>query len=209
MNKSIFTIIVLLLCTVMHSNARTINDFFIDEPGYVLPLLDKRVKMDMIDYEREGIGKDFKNAFGDGTHIISTSDTHISVKVTNSSTVEMILIPCKKDSVILTITTVELPAKDSRVECFNTSWKKIDETKYFKVVTMKDFISIPKGDKTKKETILEAIEFPIISYSLNILQNIGTITARHGLKEYMSKEDYEKIAPYLKDSIEIPIKIKK
>ena len=92
---------------------------------------------------------------------------------------------------------------DEVVECFNTSWGKIDSKKYFKAPTMNDFIVIPKGDKTKKKTILEAIEFPIIYYSLN---NDGTITARHSLKEYMSKEDFDKIAPYLKDEIIVNIK---
>jgi hypothetical protein len=188
---------------VIQGNARTISDFFIDEPGHILPLLDKRVKMDMIDYENEGIKKEFNNAFGEGSHITSMSDSHISVKVSNSSSVEMLLIPCKKDSVILTISTFAIPAKDSRVECFNTSWGKIDSKKYFKAPTMNDFIVIPKGDKTKKKTILEAIEFPIIYYSLN---NDGTITARHSLKEYMSKEDFDKIAPYLKDEIIVNIK---
>lgn len=198
--------IVFLVCVVLASNAQAIHKFFIEEPGNVLPLLSKKVKMDMIDYEKEGIGKVFNNALGDGAYITSVSDTHISIKTSKSTSVEMILVPCKKDTVILTITTVELPAKDSRVECFNTSWQKLDVKKYFKAPTMKDFIVIPKGDKTKKETILEAIDFPLISYSLNTLPDFGTITARHSLKEYMSKDDYEKISPYLKDELIIKLK---
>ena len=54
-------------------------------------------------------------------------------------------------------------------------------------------------DKTKKETVLEAIDFPIVSYTIN--PDKATIIARHGLSEYMSKEDYKKIKPYLQDSI--------
>ena len=206
MYSRILILLAVLVGIVPICQAKTIGELFVDEPGYVIPLLDKRVKMDMIDYQREGIGKVFNNALGSGSHITSSSDSHISVQVTESSSVDMMLITNKKDSVIVTISTVAMPAKDSRVECFNTKWEKVDEKKYFKAATMKDFIKIKKGDKTKKESVLEAIEFPIIWYSPDMEAAKPTITAHHGLKEYMSKEDYEKISPYLVDEIKIRIK---
>ena len=205
MKKSIALFILLIACVAFNTEARTIRELFIEEPGHVLPLINDKVKMDMIDYHNEGIKKVFPNVLGHGTELIAVTDNYISVTSTASTSVELLLITQKTDSVIIAITTVALPAKDSRIELYNTSWEKLNLK--LNTPTMKDFISIPKGDKTKKETVLQSIDLPIISYSIN--PDNGTITARHSLKEYLSKDEYEKIAPYLRDSIEIPIKIKK
>lgn len=185
--------------------ARTIKHLFIEEPEQVLPLLNKGVKMDMIDYHNEGIEKYFPNAFGDSTHIISATDTYFDIQVSKSSRVQMQLYTFKKDTVIAVVTTVALPAKDSRIEFFNTSWKRLDGKNIFKAPSMKDFVIIPNGHKMRKEAVLDTIEFPIISFSIN--PEIGTIIARQSLKEYMSKEDYDKISPYLKPSIEVKLKL--
>lgn len=196
---------IMLLCVSFNIEARTIKDFFISEPGNLLSLISKSSRMDMIDYYNDGRMVDIKNAMGGTSHFIHVNDRYISLQTSNSSTLELLLQPISKnDSIIVAITTCELPAKDSRIVIYNTNWKPLDATKHFRSVKMEDFIRIPKGDKTKKQTVLDAIEFPIISYSINPENH--SITAHHGLKEYMSKEDYQKISPYLTDSIVIKLK---
>lgn len=201
MKKIIFLILGLLLCMPLNIKARTIKDLFVSEPGRLIPLLSQSTKMDMIDYLEAGRMAEVNNELGKGTHFINVTDNYMSIQMSKSSTVELLLMPIsKKDSVIVAITTIALPAKDSRIEFYTTDWGKYKHNKRFiKEPTMKDFISIPKGDKTKKETILSAIDFPIIQYTIN--PDNHTIVARHGLEEYMSKEDYKKIKPYLQDSI--------
>lgn len=201
MKKIIFLILGLLLCMPLNIKARTIKDLFVSEPGRLMPLLSQSTKMDMIDYLEAGRMAEVNNALGKGTHFINVTDNYMSIQMSKSSTVELLLMPIsKKDSVIVAITTIALPAKDSRIEFYTTDWGKYKHNKRFiKEPAMKDFISIPKGDKTKKETILSAIDFPIIQYTIN--PDNHTIVARHGLEEYMSKEDYKKIKPYLRDSI--------
>lgn len=201
MKKIIFLILGLLLCMPLNIKARTIKDLFVSEPGRLMPLLSQSTKMDMIDYLEAGRMAEVNNALGKGTHFINVTDNYMSIQMSKSSMVELLLMPIsKKDSVIVAITTIALPAKDSRIEFYTTDWGKYKHNKRFiKEPTMKDFISIPKGDKTKKETILSAIDFPIIQYTIN--PDNHTIVARHGLEEYMSKEDYKKIKPYLQDSI--------
>ncbi len=201
MKKIIFFILGLLLCMPLNIKARTIKDLFVSEPGRLMPLLSQSVKMDMIDYLEAGRMAEVNNALGKGTHFITVTDNYMSIQMSKSSTIELLLMPIsKKDSVIVAITTIALPAKDSRIEFYTTNWEKYRHNKRFiKEPSMKDFISIPKGDKTKKETVLAAIDFPIIQYTINPENH--TIIARHGLEEYMSKEDYKKIAPYLRKGI--------
>ena len=207
MRKIIFLISVMCLwCMPYDMQARTIKDIFLSEPGYLMPLLPKSAKMDMIDYLSVGQMADVNNALGKGTHFNKVTDNYMSVHISNGSTVELLLMPVsKRDTIVVAVTTFSLPAKDSRIEFFSTDWKRYVRTKSFmKEPTMKDFISIPKGDKTKKETVLAAIDFPVIQYRINPDNN--TIIATHSLKEYMSKDDYEKIAPYLRESLEYKFK---
>lgn len=207
MRRIIFLISVMILwCMPFNLKARTIKDIFVSEPGYLMPLLSKGAKMDMIDYLSVGQMAEVNNSLGKGTHFNKVTDNYMSVQISNSSTVELLLMPVsKRDTIIVAVTTFSLPAKDSRIEFFTTDWRRYVRTKSFiKEPTMKDFISIPKGDKTKKETVLAAIDFPIIQYRINPDNN--TIIATHGLKECMSKDDYEKIAPYLRDDLEYRFK---
>lgn len=207
MRKHFTTIIafILLFGTAFTCKARTIKDFFISEPGYVLQLLSQRTKLDMIDYLNEGRMVDVRNNLATESHFNKVTDNYMSIQTTTGTTVELLLMPVsRKDTIIVAVTTVELPAKDSRIQFFTPEWAQYHNKNLIKTPTMKDFIKIPKGAKMKKDEVLGMIEFPIISYSLNPENN--TITAHHGLKEYMSKEDYEKIAPYLKDSIELKYK---
>lgn len=200
MKQIVYILTSLLLCSAFNANARSIMDFFVSEQGELLSLLPKNTRMDMIDYYNAGRVIEAKNNLGEGTRFNKVTDNYISLQLTKSCTVEMMLIPVsKKDSVIIAIKTLELPAKDSEITFYDTSWQPLATKRYFKPVSMKDFIRIPKGDKTKKETVLEAIDFPIVSYTIN--PDKATIIARHGLSEYMSKEDYKKIKPYLQDSI--------
>lgn len=176
----------------------TIKDLFFNEPGYLYPILKKNARMDLVDYYNEGRMVDVKNDIGGNSRFLEVKPNYISTQVTSSTQVDLLLIEDKKDTIIVAVTTNELPAKDSKIVFFNTKWQRYVKSR-LQAHGMEDFIAIPKGNKTKKETLFEAIDFPIISYSINPEDN--TIIARQGLKDYMSLEDYKKIEPYLKDSI--------
>ena len=143
MRKIIFLISVMCLwCMPYGMQARTIKDIFLSEPGYLMPLLSKSAKMDMIDYLSVGQMADVNNALGKGTHFNKVTDSYMSVHISNGSTVELLLMPVsKRDTIVVAVTTFSLPAKDSRIEFFTTDWKRYVRTKTFmKEPTMKDKI---------------------------------------------------------------------
>ena len=197
---TILLTLILLISVAFDSTARTIKDVFVNTPDDVLQLLSQRTRMDMIDYLNDGRMVDVANNLGKPSHLNRATDNYLSLQLTATTEVEMQLVPVSpKDTVIIMVTTVNLPARDSRIRVFGFDWQPRQVEAYVKVPSMKDFVKIPKGDKTRRETVLNAIEFPIISYSINPENN--TIIARQGLKDYMSKDDYERIAPYLRDSV--------
>ncbi len=207
MKRAIFIILSLLLYVNSIyglTSVRTMKDFFISEPGYLFPLVSTSTRMDLVDYYNEGRLVDVKNNISDGTHFNEVKPNYISVQVSSSSKVDLFMIKDKNDTLIVAVSTYDLPAKDSKIEFFNTKWEKLDNKSKIKVLEMKDFISIPKNDKTKKETVLDVIDFPIISYTINPEDN--TITAKQGLKDYMSNEDYKQFGAYLNDSITLVFK---
>ena len=205
MKNRLFSIVCLLLCVISALEARTITDFFVSEPGNLFPLLTNSKKMDLVDYLAAGRMVEIDNTMGTGTHLTAASDDYLGIQVSGSSAVEMLMFPVSKnDTVIMAITTVALPAKDSRIEFFDTKWNRLDSKKFIKEPTMNDFVVIPKGDKTKKETVLEAIDFPIICYSFDKESN--SVIACQSLKDFMAKDEYEKIAPYLLDSLSFQLK---
>lgn len=200
--KRVFAIMfALVMCFTFIVDARTIKDFFISEPGEVFNILPQSTRLDMIDYYDAGHKIDVKNSLGGkSTHFNSVNDNHISVQITESNTIDILLLPISKnDSIIVTINTVSLPAKDSQIAIYDTDWNKLDTEKYFKQATIADFVAIPKGDKTKKQTTIGAIDLTLIYYT--IAPETNGITAHQSYADYMSNEDYKKVAPYLRDSI--------
>lgn len=97
--KSIILLLTLLAVFALTAEASTLKELFIEESGQVFPLLNRKVKMDMIDYCHEGVYKDFPNALGDGCRINKMSDNHLSINTSKNHTVELLLTQHKKDKI--------------------------------------------------------------------------------------------------------------
>jgi len=156
--------------------------------------------MDLLDYYAAGRKVTADNNISDITSLIKVDSNYMAVKMSESNIVQMgLLNKSKKDTVIIVVNTVELPAKDSSIKFYSTSWDELDGEQNFKEPQIDDFIKIPAGATMSKKDVLNAITFPLISYSLDEDLNL---VAYQNMKDFMSKDDYAKIKPYLIDSIE-------
>lgn len=211
MNRSYIYIIICLFIYILSDftvPARTIRDFFISEPDDIFIIIDKNTRLDLLDYYDGGRIVSTQNALGDDTQLIKVSDNYLSIQLSESSTVEMQLIfPSKKDTVIVVNHIVYTPVPDSKLMFYNKDWEKLNNKKFIKEPTIESFINIESLSFKKKKDILDMVEFPLISYSINPQKN--KIVASNGLKEYLTKEEYNKIAPYFKNNIEFILKGKK
>ena len=207
MKRYVFTALMAALSLFSIVNARTIRDFFVNEPGEVFTLLSDNARMDMLDYYDAGQPGNAGNNMG-GLSVLQKADSdYISVRMSESSLTEMFLIVNKKDTAIFVISTCLLPAADSQVRAFDTNWTALESEKFFKEPVMSDFIVIPDGEKKKKKDVETMIEFPIISYSYNPLTK--ELVAKQNLKDYMTVEGYDEVSPYLVDSLVYVLKGKK
>lgn len=200
MKRIFFIAIFIAIGAIAALSARTIRDFFTGEPDNIFMLLDKSTRLDLLDYYDNGRIVSAKNNLGSDSQLISVTPTHLAIRMASGSTVEMqMLTKGKRDTVIAVISSVTLPAPDSRIEFYSTKWDEIAAEKLFSQPSIADFIRIPAGSKMTESELLGMIPFPLISYTFN--PGNGNIVAHHSLKTFLSSDDYAKIAPCLTDSL--------
>lgn len=197
MNK----VIILLLAMVvsLSGEARTIRDFFANEPGELFKLIPKNTRLDLLDYFDNGQVVLAKNDLGNGTSLIAADSTFIALRASSSKMVQMLLVaPSPKDSMIVVIETYNTPVLDSHISFYDEQWRLL-VNKYLKVPTLSDFVR--KGvDKKKAERLLKDVAFPLISLSIEG-DNHDTIVATHGLDKFLVAEEYKPLAEILEPSL--------
>lgn len=201
--KKIVTLILAMLVAV-GGEARTIRDFFASEPGQVFMLLPKTTRLDLLDYYDNGQLVYARNNMGMGTKLIKVEDNFINIRMSDSKTVQMLLVTAKKDSVIAVIETVETPVADSHISFYDTSWMPLPASKFFAMPTMESFV-LKTVDKAKREQLLQDIVFPLISLNFEG-DDHTTLVARHGLKEFLVKDEYKPYASSFAESLNYNLK---
>ncbi len=179
--------------------ARTIRDFFLSESGDVLKALPTSKRADMLAYYDVDRLMPTETNFGESATLEKVTADYISLTTSSSSDVQMKMLTSGRDTMLLVVNTVKMPARDSRVRLFDKNWREMNPSKAIKLAKMEDFVTIPKGSKLKKEDILGQIRFPIISYTIDSVS--CRVTAHQELKDFMSKDEYAKIEPYLKEMV--------
>ena len=192
-------LIMTLLAVMLGVEARTVRDFFASEPGELLTLVPKTVRLDMLDYYDSGTIVQASNNMGNATRLDTVTDNFLRLHTSDVKTLEMRLMKWKNDTIIAVVETVETPVKDSRITFFNKHWVQLKEIKPFKMPTMEDFI-LPTVKKNQRKELLENIAFPLIELSFGG-PNFEQLTARHGLAEFLGKEEWAKLKPYFRPTL--------
>lgn len=188
------------------ATARNISDFFLSENGDVMRTLPTQRRADMLAYYQAGQNMPITNSLGGVDSLITLTDDHLLIATSSISKVEMAMLVTKSDTTLLVITTVNTPQPDSRIAAYNTLWQPIDITKVLNTPSINNFVTIPKGSKLKKDDIISQIRFAPISMAYN--PDTHTITATQHLNELLGDELFEPLAPYLVQSISLPISLK-
>ncbi|MBR1552242.1 MAG: DUF3256 family protein [Muribaculaceae bacterium] len=181
------------------AQARTIRDFFASEPGNIFALLPSSTRLDLLDYYDSGQIVEAQNNLGNGTSLISVGDTLLAMNTSESKTLQMRLLtrPGKRDTVIAVIETVKAPVADSRITFYDTQWRPLPDTRYFKAPGIDDFF-LRSTPRHKRQELTQTLPFALIELQFD---GKDRLTARHGLKEFLTKEEFSKFRPYMVDSL--------
>ncbi|MGM9869674.1 MAG: DUF3256 family protein [Sodaliphilus sp.] len=201
--KYIFSLLILLAGAM--AQAESVRHFFISEPGNVFVLIPQGVRAAMITMAEEGQKIASKNTDNGTVQIDSLSESFISVHCSDAKQVEIKMLTKEKaDTVLAVVETMRLPAMDSKISFYNTRWLPVAPNKCIKgeMPDMRHFIK-PGTPAHIVEMIERTIPFPLIWLTFG--QADGKLVAMHQLQTFLSKEDFNKIAPYLLDAISYDI----
>lgn len=166
-----------------------------------LDLLKKSQRLDMLDYwDADSIHKAV-NGLGGQSWLMTVTPDYLKVAVSPVSTFEVKLLPLKKDTVVMTISTVgdSVQAPDSKVAFYDRSLRPLDTSKLLVAPDLSLFFDIPKGSATKMSEIREMIPFPTVEYSVDKESN--DLKARLTVERFMDVDDYNIIKLFLKPEI--------
>ncbi|MDE6309870.1 MAG: DUF3256 family protein, partial [Muribaculaceae bacterium] len=98
-------------------------DAFKSAPGDIFPTIDSVLRLDMLDYYNGGYSNFVQNEFTEPVRIDSLTPDYIKVRVSDNSTVEMTMMPLSaKDTAVVVITTLKVPATASFVNVYHGDW---------------------------------------------------------------------------------------
>ena len=198
--KTLLSLILCLACLAPDIAARTARDFFADEPGVLFASIPRTARLDMCDYYDAGQHPKVENQFGNDTRLDTLTDNFIRLHTSEANIMEIRLMPFKNDTIIAVIETALTPAPDSRISFYNRHWYRLREIKPFKAEpTINDFFLASTPKATRAE-ILARLPFTLIEYSFGGT-DFATLTARHSLKEFLSRDEWQAIAPYLRPAL--------
>lgn len=167
---------------------------FTRAPDHILPLLDKNTRLDMVDYFKAGSSHPSRNILLGDSRLVEITDRSIKAQVTESQTIQMVILPAGSDTLVAVINTVMTPVPDSTVDLFSSSWQRQGK----KVFRMPDIDQwIRKGADRKSVDRLLPLMLVTCEYDPASLEFVFTnVTA-----DYLGKEEYAPLKPLLRDYI--------
>lgn len=99
------------------------RDVLAQLPDSVLPLMTRNNRLDCIDFIENNMEARVKNRFDDPVVLDALTYDFLSIRTSESSYVEMKLIPQANDTLICVNRTYFGPAEDSEVKLYDMNWK--------------------------------------------------------------------------------------
>lgn len=179
----------------------TASKAFAEIPLDVLDMLRPSMRLDMLDYytQADSILK-VQDALGGVSHLEQMTPDYLKVSVTPVSTLEIKILRSGNKQVVMTLYTVggEGLAKDTDIKFFDSQFRPLDKSKFFKAPALSDFFNFKGSDLTKTE-IGEKIPFAAVVYSSG--PGDTPLTAELTTLDVISEEDRELLIPFLSPTL--------
>ncbi len=198
--RNILLTLVVIVASNLSADARqSVVAAFNSAPKELFPLVDASARLDMVDYydSQNNIGA-INELYGRSriTEIVSGS---MRIAMTSSSRYQLMILPCaaEQDTLVAVISTLLLPAADSKMEIYHSDWTPVASEKLFKSPEFKDWLTAA-GRKNKSEAE-QLVSFMLVSYDFDPETQI--LTLKNNSSSTLSVEVSEKVAPYFLDKL--------
>ncbi|MDE6328152.1 MAG: DUF3256 family protein [Duncaniella sp.] len=191
--RHLFTIMFALIGLGLQ--AATAADAFVSAPSSVFPLLDKNTRLDMLDYFRNGLSTPSNNLMQGTSVITALEPASVKVKMTDSSTAQVVVLPAGSDTVIALISTVATPGLDSTISFYDKDWRPLDNGRYFSKPGWKEWIQ-PGGNM---DDVIMQTPFMLASYDYDPASS--TLTLTNNLSKFLDADIYDMISGSLRPKL--------
>lgn len=196
MKKILFVIV--FLASVFPAMAQlTAAEAFTSAPQGIFPLLDRNTRLDMVDYYKNGMSNPSQNAL-DGRSLISEmTDESLSVRMTDSSSAQLVVLTAPKGQVIAIISTVATPGLDSNIKFYDATWRPLDLNSYFTKPGWKEWLT--ESGRANEDEVMMQVPFMLASFRIDPATLKLTLT--NNLSRFLDKDVYESLSSYLRPSL--------
>ena len=104
--------------TYRSAQAQSLDTLFVDAPTTLFPVVDKAARLDLIDLYNHGIEAKVENIFGGQSELTKKTPNFLSLRTTDVSIWEMHLLPCAKDTLILSLHTLVAGSQSTDVQLY-------------------------------------------------------------------------------------------
>ncbi|MBQ8271303.1 MAG: DUF3256 family protein [Bacteroidaceae bacterium] len=177
----------MLAGSVVAQNMRTL---FLNAPDSIMPLLTYNNRADCIDFIDAGMRARVTNRLDGYSELLSISDDYMELRSTDSSTMQMKLLPLGNDTVVAVVRTVCAEACDSRLTFYNRDWTMAASPAFVRPAVEEFFVatdSLP--------SLLARCDIYLVQLRLSTADN--SLRAEYTMPHYMSEEDSALVAPKL------------
>ncbi|MDR2970219.1 MAG: DUF3256 family protein [Tannerellaceae bacterium] len=191
--------LIILFCFLSYASyAQDMASLFAGMPDRYLPQLESAWRKDLIDLYSSGKTARLENMISGYSELKMLTTDYLLLQTTERSTLEMKLLPLVNNTyIICAVSTVYAPTPDSRVLFFSPEWEVLEVGDMF-VPPAADWFLKEDADRESDAypDAVSRLDMELIHYRLD--PESLKLTAVYTTSEYLSKEDREKVAPYLK-----------
>lgn len=169
-------------------------------PDSLVPSLEVNRRKDLIDLFHAGQSAQVTTKLGGKAQMTELQEQSLVIDLSEQSQMALHLYTTHdNDTLVALVNTVYAPAGDSRIRFFNSAWRELPASKYIELPNRDDFFLFPDSlSKAQREELMQATEICLIEYTF---EPDGSICARQSWEKYLDRETYNRLKPYLRESI--------
>ena len=179
MRRTVISLILMLVFSVETSLGKTMREVWIDMPDSITMYLTKSMRTELADYVDMKVSAATKNAIGDTVRIDTLTSDYIAVTLSESSKLEMKLLPKDGSNIICMVRTYYGTAAESIISFWQLDWQQLPDISMpalenIELIKKPDSLSVTEFNKIKAMISPKMIEMRLspddnsllLSYSL-------------------------------------------
>lgn len=195
MKKIIFALFFTLILSSV--NAQDIAGIISSAPESVLPGLDKELRYSLVLSTDDTAHALIQNTIYENVERKAFSDDYILIQTSDVATTQIKLLPLINDSkIVCVVKTIKARASDSRVQFYTTNWNPIAVEDLLPARSLKWFIK-SDVDTTNVEYKNAVAMVDMLPITFTLSKENNNIVAQFDIQNYLSKDDYRMLQPYL------------